>query len=236
MTKEDEVVKTKTRKRRKGWKIARKAFVVFLIIGLAVFGGYYFRKYNNLRDNPPPSDEIRKQENQRVISKVAKLYNVPKDEEPTIYYLSNKDALQDDLKKQEFFQKAMTGDYALIYEKAKIAILFRPSNNQLVDVKPLNVQGTSKSLSIAIIGAQTNRDEAEKTLKDAFKTEVTIKSKSDAKNGYTGYTVIDLTGKYTEQAKKIAESLKGQVGTLPPGEDKPDGIDILVVAGAPLPQ
>ena len=118
----------------------------------------------------------------------------------------------------------------LIYEKGKIAILYRPSTNQLVDVRPYTVQN---SLSVALIGPQTNRDATEKSLKDKFKSEVSIASKTDAKNAYSGITVIDLSGKYSDQTKKIADSLGGQVGTLPAGESKPANADILVITGTP---
>ena len=62
---------------------------------------------------------------------------------------------------------------------------------------------------------------------------MSIASKTDAKNAYSGITVIDLSGKYSDQTKKIADSLGGQVGTLPAGESKPANADILVITGTP---
>lgn len=221
---------TKKTKTRKGWKIASRVAVVVLVVGLAVFGAYYFKQYKDIKNNPISAEEAKNKENERIVSAVGKLYNLPKDEQPTIFFVTDKNKLSDDYKKQEFFQKAENGDYVLIYEKGKIAILYRPSTNQLVDVRPYTVQS---SLSVAIIGPQANRDATEKALQDKFKSELSIATKADAKASYAGVTVVDLSGKYTEQVKKIAEGIGAQVGTLPAGEDKPQGADILIVAGAP---
>lgn len=228
----EEVVRTSTKKTktRKGWKIFTRVIVVVLIIGLAGFGAYFYKQYNDIKNNPVSAEEAKTKENQRIIDAVGKLYNLPKDEQPTIFFVSDKDKLSDEYKKQEFFQKAENGDYVLIYEKGKLAILYRPSSNQLVDVRPYTVQS---GLSVAIIGAQADRDSTEKSLLAKFKSELNITGKSDSKNAYTGVVVVDLSGKYSDQTKKIAESLKGQVGTLPAGEDKPKGADILVISGSP---
>lgn len=221
---------TKKTKPRKGWRVVTRVSVILIIAGLAVFGGYYYKQYKDVKNNPVSAEEAKNKENERIIASVGKLYNLPKDEQPTIFFVSDKDKLSEDYKKQEFFQKAENGDYVLIYEKGKIAILYRPSTNQLVDVRPYTVQN---SLSVALIGPQANRDATEKSLKDKFKNEVAIASKTDAKNAYSGITVIDLSGKYSDQTKKIADGLGGQVGTLPAGETKPTGADILVITGAP---
>ncbi|MCA9332262.1 hypothetical protein KDA00_00110 [Candidatus Saccharibacteria bacterium] len=225
--KQTSVKKTKT---KKGWKAAKTVLLVALFVGLAGFAGYFYKQYNDIKKNPVSSQEAQKQENQRIIASVGKLYALPKDEEPTIFFVSDKDKLSEDYKKQEFFQKAENGDYILIYEKAKLALLYRPSEDRLVDVRPYTVQNT---LSIGIIGPESVRDSAEKTIKTTFNNEVTVVSKGDAKNAYSGVTIIDISGKYPDQAKKLAEVLNGKVGNLPEGENKPDGADVIVIVGAP---
>lgn len=221
---------TKKTKTRKGWKIATRVVIIVLVVGLAGLAGYFYKQYNDIKNNPVSAEEAKNKENQRIVDAVGKLYNLPQDEQPTIFFVSDKDKLSEEYKKQEFFQKATNGDYILIYEKGKIALLYRPSSNQLVDVRPYTVQS---GLSLAIIGQQAVRDATAKTITEKFKSEVNITGKNDAKNAYTSVVVVDLSGKYADQAKKIAESLNGQVGTLPAGEDKPQGADILVIAGSP---
>lgn len=219
------ITKTKT---RRGWRIAKTLVVLALIVTLATAAGYFYKKYTDLKKNPASSQEAQKQENQRIIQEVGKLYSLPKDEDPTIFLVSDKDKLSDDYKKQEFFQKAENGDYILIYEKAKLALLYRPSENKLVDARPYTVQST---LSIALIGPETLRSSAEKSLNNAYKNQLTIVAKKDSKGTNTGVTVVDVSGKSADQAQKIADTLKGKVGNLPEGESKPEGADIVIILG-----
>lgn len=59
---------------------------------------------------------------------------------------------------------------------------------------------------------------------------VEIAGTGNAVSDYTKTIVIDLSGNNSEVAQKIAETLSGEVGTLPKGEKKPDA-DILVIGG-----
>lgn len=69
-----------------------------------------------------------------LVSKVGKLMILPKDEDPTIATVSDLSKLQG----QPFFEKAEVGDKVLIYQKAKTAILYRPSTNLIIALAPLN--------------------------------------------------------------------------------------------------
>ncbi len=227
--KEEKPKTTVKKPKSKGFKIAKTVALVVVIIGLAGIAGYFYRENNNLKKNPVSAEEAQKQENQRIIESVSKLYTLPTDEEPTIFFVSDKEKLSEEYKNQEFFKKAENGDYILIYEKGKIALLYRPSENRLVDVRPYTVQS---SINVALVGPEAVRVVTEKALKDSFKNEIAVVAKTDAKNANTGITVVDISGKYAEQAKKIAETLKGKVGNLPEGEAKPDGADLIIIVGA----
>ncbi len=199
---------------------------VLLILGLAVFGGYYFRKYQNLKNNPIPADQAAQEEVDRIISKVSKLYSLPKDEKPSVATVKDKEKLKD----QPFFDKAENNDVTLIYSNAKLAILYRPSTDKIINVSTVTIQtGASK---VKIIGDSAARAAIEKTLKENFANDVAVSGTSDAKGSYIGITVIDLSGQKGDVAKKLAEGLKGKVGTMPEGEEKPQGIDILIIAGS----
>ena len=63
-------------------------------------------------------------------------------------------------------------------------------------------------------------------------TEVKIISTGNAKGDYPGTTIVDLTGNNANEAKKIADTLGGTVGSLPVGEIKPTNADILVIGGS----
>lgn len=69
-----------------------------------------------------------------IIKKVEKLYITPSAEVPTVAEIQNKDNLP---KNNEFYKGAQNGDFLLVYNKAKVAILYRESINKLVRVSPV---------------------------------------------------------------------------------------------------
>jgi hypothetical protein len=69
-----------------------------------------------------------------ALVQIGKLIELPK-EIPTIATVSDVTKLQD----QQFFSQAKNGDKVLIFAQAKEAILYRPSENKLIHVAPLNI-------------------------------------------------------------------------------------------------
>lgn len=201
---------------------------VLLILALAVFGGYYFKKYREVTKNPPSSEQAQKDETKRIVEQVSKLYgSLPKDEDPTIAKVQDKEKLKD----QPFFDKSEKDDIALIYPKAKLAILYRPSTNQLINVSTVSIQANKST--VKVVGDVTKRADVQRILKETYANDVTVSGESDSKVAPpAGVMVVDITGQKADIAKKLAEGLKGQVGNLPEGEDKPAGIDILIIVGS----
>lgn len=72
--------------------------------------------------------------NDAVAQKVSKLIEVPTDERPTIISVSDKGKLTSQL----FFLNAENGDKVLIFPKSGKAILYRPSENKIVEVGVVN--------------------------------------------------------------------------------------------------
>lgn len=75
-----------------------------------------------------------KAQSDTIIRKVSKLYLLPLDEQPTVAEI--KDVLS--LNQQEFYKDAQNGDFVLVYNKAKVAILYRESIDKLVKVSPVS--------------------------------------------------------------------------------------------------
>jgi hypothetical protein len=134
--------------------------IVLLIIVLgAGLGGSYFLyslntdlgnkydalniKYQDLLENPDKAAQI---EIDMLVSKVAELISVPTDEKPTVATVQDKEALKD----QAFFANAANGDKVIIYSNAKKAILYRPSNNRIIEVAPLVLDTTTATENNAI--------------------------------------------------------------------------------------
>lgn len=105
---------------------------IFLILGGFVFGVYkyqpdLFRTATNFFKTEVKDDQ--------VISKVKKLMDLPSDETPAIVSLDNVEKL----KNQQFFKKAEVGDKVVIYAASKRAILYRPSQNKIIDVGVISI-------------------------------------------------------------------------------------------------
>lgn len=80
----------------------------------------------------------------KLVSDVGKLINLPSDEKPTVATVTDASKVKD----QPFFANAKNNDKVLIYQKAAKAILFRPSENRIIEVGAVNINNqTQASLS-----------------------------------------------------------------------------------------
>ena len=77
---------------------------------------------------------------EQVISDVAKIYDLPTDEEPTLATVSDTKKLAD----QPFFAKAQQDDRVLFFPKSKKAILYRPSTNKIIEVSSLSLPNATE--------------------------------------------------------------------------------------------
>jgi len=123
-------------------------FFAIIILGTAGFILYtfYLEKSINQKDSTPittnnnhlvpatPSSP-EKEELATIVERVGMLVKLPEGEEPTIAEVTDVSELQD----QDFFKDAQNGDKVLIYEKAKQAILYRPSTNKVIGIAPVNL-------------------------------------------------------------------------------------------------
>ena len=140
----------------------KKFFTLVLavvVLGLLGATGYYFKRFQEtskqLSAAQSENAELSKQvntyktdpqqaaqaETDAVIQEVGKSYNLPKDEKPSLYRVTDKEAS----KKQygAFFDKAENGDISLIYTQAKLAILYRPSAKQIIHVSSVTIQDSA---------------------------------------------------------------------------------------------
>ncbi len=114
--------------------------VVVLAIGASGYFYYQYQQTQALLQNPTLSAQV---ENARLLQKVGALYDLPKDETPTIATVSDVKLLE----KKPFFQRAQNGDKILIFTKNKIAILYRPSENKIIDFTALSVPTPTPTLT-----------------------------------------------------------------------------------------
>ena len=67
---------------------------------------------------------------QETITKIGKLFALPQDEAPTLATVTDKEKIKD----QPFFLRAENGDKVLFYTRFGRAILYRPSEDKIIDV------------------------------------------------------------------------------------------------------
>ena len=215
------MAKTPTRKRAFfSKKLILRSIYVLVLIGVAAFGVVYYNKYNDLKNASP--EQLQQTQTDQYITEINKLYALPTNEKPDVATVKDKDALK---KQYPFFDQAENDDIVLIYKEAKLAILYRPSTKQLIKVGPVNVEN---GVSIRVVGSDTERKAVEKLLTDQ---QLSFTSGGTAKTSLVGVTVVDISGKKGDEAKNLAEVVKGKVGGLPEGEEKPENVDLLVLVG-----
>lgn len=113
--------------------------VITLLILVILVGGFLgYKQYNKLSDenkklsNPEESAKV---ELQNLKNKISKLVDVPTDEEPTVASVTDISKLQG----QAFFARAQNGDKVFMYNKAKKAILYRPSSDKVIEFAPITI-------------------------------------------------------------------------------------------------
>lgn len=117
----------------------RGNIVLGLLIGavLALIPSYYFyTKYQQAQKLLKNPQQVSAEQTKSVVAMVGKLIALPTDETPSLATVQDKTKLKD----QPFFKNAVNGDKLLIYVKAKKAILYRESNNKIIEVAPINIQ------------------------------------------------------------------------------------------------
>mgnify|MGYP001584870915 CR=1 FL=1 len=214
--------------------ISRNLVILATVVLLAAIPSLFFynqyRDTQNLLNNPK---EFAKQEVKDLTAKVGKLIDLPKGEEPTIATVTDEKKLKD----QPFFANSKNGDKALLYTKAKKAILYRPSTNKVIEVAPINIgestTPTTKTVKVALYNSTTTTG-LTKTVETDLKSKVSdleVVARGDTKDTYEKTLVVDLTGFNKTVADSIVKAIGGEVGNLPSGETKPTA-DILVIIGA----
>lgn len=112
---------------------------IAIIVGaVAVGGGVMYGVMQYQQSHTKQNSVLAAQtEVDTLLGQVGKLIELPK-EIPTVATVSDVTKLQD----QSFFANAKNGDKVLIFVQAKEAVLYRPSENKIIKVSPVNIQNT----------------------------------------------------------------------------------------------
>ena len=215
----------KKRKKSKGPLI----YTVILVLALS-FGTFFFVRYqqvNNKYQDLVMSEEDKVRE---IVKKVSKLYTIPsfEEEKPQSKIFMKEEEIKIVKSSNKFFKDVQINDVVLAYEKADIAVLFRPSENKIVATGTYEYATKASDVSVAIIAPADKQDTAEKTTKSIAKNLVIV-SKTTPSGNITEGVVVDVAGKEKAAAEKIAGAFGLKVGNLPEGEKMPEGANFIVV-------
>lgn len=228
-------------------KLQKKHFlallVVLLIAGAIGAAGYYYWQYEQVKKNP---NIVAQQEIKYITGQIGRFIDLPKGEEPSVATITDIEKLKD----QSFFKNAKNGDKLLVYAKAQKALLFRPTENKVVDftlvdssqVAGTKTQGektpTTQTIKVVLYNG-TNKEgltnSAEQRLISQNAAIEIIAKANAAKKDYKKTLVVNLSGN-ADQANLLAAAINGQVSNLPEGEKKPVNVDMLVILGDDFPQ
>lgn len=229
----------KTKKRKSPMKFLITA-AFFLALGGLIAGGAVYslaRQYPDVLGIATMVTE--EEERKKILLAVSKIMDIPKDETPTITTISESDKENP----ESYFKNGKTGDKVIAYTKSKRVILYRPSENKIMDIGFMSASASasptpaalSKSMSIFIfngtdtVGATRSIEAKLESIYTNFKISGRgVASKTD----YPETLVVDLAGNRSEDVKKIAFDLGISVGALPEGEKAPEDSDFLVIVGS----
>jgi hypothetical protein len=220
-------------------KIIIPAIVIaFLCLG-TIF--YFYYRYNQ-ENNPNIAAEI---ETKNLVDKLSKIIELPSSETPTIMTVSDSTKLPSD----PFFANAENGDVVFIFNTAMEEILYRPSDNTLIEVAPYIVSTSTVATSSGtqtqsatnsavvfsvVIENGTNIAHLAKNIGTSLASNqnINILSEGNAvESNYQSTLVVALTSSSTKVAAEIAKDLNGTVSSLPNGETKTKS-DILIIVGS----
>lgn len=123
-----------------------KVLPYILILALGVGAGIYGVQQKPELFGLSKGTAAAQAETDALVSSVGKLIALPNDEKPTVATVTDIEKVKD----QPFFKNAKNGDKVLIYTKAQKAIIYRESENRIIEVGAVNINNqptTSESPS-----------------------------------------------------------------------------------------
>jgi hypothetical protein len=164
-----------------------------------------------------------------LVAEVSKIIELPTNETPTTAIVTDDVSI----KKQPFFIHAKKGDKVLIYANNKLAILYRPSAHKIINVGPINGTVSYAKTSVTVRNGTTSvafTNDVIGKLSSSFPNAKLAQNSPAHRTDFPKTIVIPLNDKSQDIAAQIADTIHGQVGIMPTGEDTPN-TDILIIIG-----
>ena len=215
---------------------SKKTLLVILgvIIAASIPSAYFYNRYRVLQQQLTNPTEFARSEARQLVDKVNKLMELPTDEEPTVAIVSDVSKLKD----QAFFAKAKKGDKVLIYTNARLAILYDPQVNRILNVAPVNIGTPSadaaQQYTVALYNGTTVTGFTrtyEKTLLEKAPNVMVTQRDNAKRNDYDTSVLVDVLGSNASAAQTLSTTLGISLGYLPSEEATP-AADFLIILGS----
>ena len=123
--------------------------VVVALLGFAIFNKFY-------PTTKTAEGQLSEKQIKTLVTKVSKLINVPA-ETPVIATIIKADQL---IIEQKFYTGSKDGDYLMVFPTAQKAIIYRESENKLINVGPIIVdQKATSTKPVAVENKATSTSE-----------------------------------------------------------------------------
>lgn len=208
----------------KGLNSSKVIAIIALVIAIAsiAFATYQYNETQKLKTSDGQK-QVAEDEAKVLKEKVAKLTLLPK-ETPTVATISDITKLKD----QAFFNGAKNGDKVLIFTEARKAIIYRESENKIINQGPIAVTSDNADTKGVAVLASLNGSSTDAANKARSVQGVTV-AESKAKKNYTKTQVVAVDAASADKAKEIATAVGGEViNSIPSGETAPAGAAIVV--------
>ncbi|QQS69279.1 hypothetical protein IPP75_05170 [Candidatus Saccharibacteria bacterium] len=145
MVKDEDENTNEVKSNRGRFSISGKNGLVAAAVGLALVGlvgtFVFYQKYQDVKSDPSSAQKAQNSaETKRVLDKLKQVLRIDETEAPTVARVEDPAKLQK--ANAEFYKNVQKGDYLVIFPKR--AIIYRESNNQLINIAPIiNTNGTT---------------------------------------------------------------------------------------------
>lgn len=214
------------------------ALVLIVCLVAVAAAGYLFYQYTKtqkelkaLKKTPTASQKSIQENVGQIVNEVSKLMILPSNETPSLATISDISKLKD----QAFFKNGKNGNILLVYSKASKAILYDPTEKKIVEVAPLggnSLQQLPFKVSLrngTPVSGLAAKVEAE--IKKSFPNANIVSKDNAGKDTYEQTILVVLNQDVKDGAADLAKAINASVASLPVGENKPAGVDILIILG-----
>ena len=185
------------------------AVIVVLLLGLRVWSNYH--------KNPVLSQD-------ELIISISKQLNISGDPNPAILTVIEKEKTN-----QPFLEESQDGDKVLLYYKSQKAVLYRPAEAKIIKSGSFTPPAAKIQLRQGS-SVEKRLTDVEALVSKVANTKISTRDASTL-NNYTQTVVVNVTGRYDNEAVAVAKALGTTLRTVPQIESIPDA-DILVIVGA----